>query len=177
MRFEWVSSDSLGEVRIDQLVQIWADPSFYVDYAKELKLDSHNVVIEEGADQLLTTQQLAFSTRGVPSVFRGLLGVGDAMTVSWTTRLAYDGASGQMTASTEDGRLTFTASTSVTSEAEKVRWTVEGPVRLKAPWPIRGTAESQLAKLLQEVLEDQATVTDRWLGRRTAQTGTGVDDA
>lgn len=53
--------------------------------------------------------------------------------------------------------------TSLTSESDGVAWTVDGPIRLKAPWPIRGTAETQLANLLHAVLADQATVTERRL--------------
>lgn len=166
MRFEWTFRGPQDNVSVDRIRKIWTDDQFYLDFREQLNVQDHAFVVDGLTAGVRSRQELTFSTAGVPGIFRGLLGVGEAMTVTWLTEFPADSHEGEMKASTPDGKVSFAARTALQPLPEGVGWLVEGPVRLNAPWPIRGTAQAQLAGLLHGVLTDQAVVTERRLSLR-----------
>lgn len=167
MHFEWDFTDPPG-VTAQQIVETWASPDFYAELGDELELDDHEVDIQyEPSTHLHVTLRLVVSVVGLPSIFRKPLGVGDSMAVTWPTHLHRDGESfrGEMPARTDDGKLTFTAQTSLERVSDGVHWPVDGPLDLNAPRAIRRPAKIALVHLLTDVLKEQAKVTQRRLAQ------------
>ena len=165
LHFDWDFTEP-PQVTPQQIVEIWARPGFYAELATELEVDDHEVDIhyEPGA-RLRVTLRLTISLSGLPAIFRAALGAGDSIVVIWSTDLRCDGEAfrGEMPARSDDGRLIFTAQTSLEQVQGGVQWSVDGPVSLDAPWLIRGIAENALGSLLKDVLGERAKVTERWL--------------
>lgn len=149
----------------EQILTLWATDAFYDELAEELEVDHYHVEIDhEPGLQLVSRERLVISTKDVPAAFRKLPGVGGTIAISRTADLRADSGviRGDMRAQTDDGRLSFKATTSIDNG---LLWKVDGPVRAGLPWPVRDPVESAVARVLKGFLRTQAVVTEKLLDR------------
>ena len=143
---------------------------FWDELAAELEVAAHRVELPPAEHRPAVDLQLEFDR---PSSVHPLLRpvLPERVRVDWATRFEASGptrASGRLAVTVNVANVRFSPGTVLLAAGEDVRWTVDGPVEIGIPWPARKVASGQLTTLLESVLVDMVTVTERRLSGGTA---------